>query len=350
MSPARRRTLIVCPGRGSYGRGSLGSLAGRGPRARSVIAACDAHRRALGRTTVTALDAESTFRGARHVAGEHASLLTFACSMADAFDLDDDRFDVVGVTGNSMGWYTALALAGALPLVDAIELVEAMGARQAGGPVGGQLMLPLTDDDGCPDPARRDRIDEALARVNAQQERAWWSIDLFSHAVLGATDAGLSALREALPEEVRGGRRFPLRLPLHSAFHTPLLADTSAWAGEALAHLRFRAPDRDLVDGRGVVHRPLVADPHALAAYTLGHQVVRPFDFATAVRTALRHTGAEVVVVLGPGNSLGGPLSRLLVDEGWRGLRTRDAFDAAQADEPVLLAFGHPNQRARWLS
>ena len=71
--------------------------------------------------------------------------------------------------------------------------------------------------------------------------------------------------------------------------------------------------------------------------------VTEPFDFDTAVVTALRHCAPDVVVCLGPGNSLGGPLARLLVWEGWRGLATREAFDAA--DPPALLAFGVTAQR-----
>ena len=64
------------------------------------------------------------------MAGENASLLTFACSLADAAELDRSRYEIVGVVGNSMGFYTALVLSGALSLQDGIELVETMAHYQ----------------------------------------------------------------------------------------------------------------------------------------------------------------------------------------------------------------------------
>ena len=68
-------------------------------------------------------------------------------------------------------------------------------------------------------------------------------------------------------------------------------------------------------------------------------------DFTTAVRTALRHCGADVVIALGPGNSLGGPLARILVSEGWGGIQDRAALDTRQQSDPLLLSFGVTLQR-----
>jgi hypothetical protein len=74
--------------------------------------------------------------------------------------------------------------------------------------------------------------------------------------------------------------------------------------------------------------------------------VVRPYDLATSVLTALQHTGPDVIVLLGPGNSLGGPVASMIVAAGWRGLTDRASFDRLQATDPVLLSFGVPEQRA----
>lgn len=340
------RALIVCPGRGSYGRNTLGILQDRSPAAAAVVDACDAWRTRHNRTLLRHLDAEPAFRGALHVAGQHASLLTFAASMADLADLDRERFEVVGVVGNSLGWYTALAAAGALSLEHAIELVDSMGAYQADGAIGAQIMTTLVDEQGQRDPDLRRAVDAALAAARESGAGAWWSIDLGSHAVLGADAEGVRVLEQRLPKLERGSRTFPVRLPLHSAFHTPLLQATSDRARRELAHLSFRAPSVPLIDGRGRVFRPGWASSEALRDYTLGHQVTRRFDFHTALITALQHTGADVVVMLGPGNSLGGPVSRALVWEGWAGCATRPAFDARQAAQPLLLSFGITPQRS----
>jgi len=346
-----RRALVVCPGRGSYSRDTLGSLSGRSPAVDVLLDACDAHREAHGRPGVRALDAEATFRTTRHVAGEHASLLTFACTLADAFELDRERYEVVGVTGNSMGWYTALAASGALSLADAVRLVDTMGAYQQGTPIGGQVLLPCSSEvraGHLENPSKVAAIDAVLAACRDAGHAAEWSIRLGGYAVLGADKAGIRWLLEHLPKETRGSRAFPVQLPMHSAFHTALLRDTSETARNDLADLQYQAPDVPLVDGRGMVFRPFHADPLDLAEYTLGHQVVAPYDFSAAVHTALRHTGADVVVALGPGNSLGGPLARILVAAGWHGVRDSAGLAALQSsDTPALLSFGVPEQRAQ---
>lgn len=342
-----RRVLVVCPGRGSYDRASLGQLAHRQGEAAQILDACDAYRASLDRPTVRALDAAERYQSARHVAGEHASLLTFACAMADLADLDRNRYEVVGVTGNSMGWYTALAASGALALPQAIELVETMGWYQRGNVIGGQLILPCHGSGHLDDPSTIAAIDEALAACREAGHQTWWSIRLGGYAVLGADRDGLRWLQEHLPSTEQSGRTFPAQLPMHSAFHTPLLQPASEAAQRDLAHLTPVAPQVPLIDGRGYVHRPLHADPRELLRYTLTEQVVAPYDFAMAVRAALAHTGADTVVALGPGNSLGGPLARILVAEGWRGARDKASLAARQAsDHPVLLSFGVDEQRA----
>lgn len=342
-----KRALIVCPGRGSYDRGGLGQLQDRSPAAAQVIARCDAWREQVGEPTVTALDGAEQYRSSLHVAGEHASLLTFACSLADLAELNRDRFQIVGVTGNSMGFYTALAASGALPLDDAIRLVDTMGRYQRRNVLGGQILYPLTDETWREDPERLEVVERALAEAQAAGHGAWWSIRLGGHAVLGGDPDGVRWLLAHLPPVETGTRRFPIQLPLHSAFHTPLMAPASERAFAELGDLGWRPPEVPLIDGRGFVFRPRWADPAALRDYTLGHQVVEPYDFTSGVRAALRHLAPDVVVVLGPGNSLGGPIARILVQEGWSGMRAPGDLEARQAEDPVLLSFGLRPQRAR---
>ena len=71
--------------------------------------------------------------------------------------------------------------------------------------------------------------------------------------------------------------------------------------------------------------------------YTLGHQITRPFDFTRSVRVVLRELAPERLVLPGPGNTLGSICGQLLVQEGWRGIRSRADFEAVQASrEPIL--------------
>lgn len=344
MSSPRRRALVLCPGRGSYGRDSLGSLEGLDSPALDTF---DALRRGLGRPTVRELDAAESFRGSLHIAGEHASSLTAAASLADLEALDPDKVEVVAVCGNSMGWYTALAFAGALSLEDGARLVETMGAYQARaeqGVVGGQIVYPLVDGRWRPDPALLGAVSAAVAAI----PELHWSIRLGGQAVLGGSTEALAAAQEALPGLERGAHRYPLRLPLHSAFHTPLLAPTAARAQVELAGLGWRAPRLPLVDGRGASWRPLSADPGTLRDYTLGHQVTEPFDFTAMLQAALGAYAPDLVILPGPGSSLGGAIGQVLVGLGWQGLRSKDDFVRRQTDPergPVLAAMRWPDQR-----
>ena len=92
--------------------------------------------------------------------------------------------------------------------------------------------------------------------------------------------------------------------------------------------------------------RPLTSWPAALLDYTLGHQVTRTFDFGAVVRTALREYAPDLIVALGPGDSLGGAVAQVMIAEGWRGITTRRDFLARQAEEPVVVSMSRPDQAA----
>lgn len=330
------RVLLVCPGRGSYGRAQLGSL----DPARPALGPIEAVRATSGRPALLALDRAASFSPSLHLAGEHASLLTFAATTQDLEAIDPGKVRVVAVAGNSLGFYTALYAAGALSLADAARLVETMGGYQEENVVGGQALYPVCGDDWRPDPTLEAAVEGALAAV----EGLWLSIRLGGTVVLGGTDGALARIREALPPVRRGGRDYPLRLPLHSAFHTPLLAPTAERAARDIT-VPFAAPALPLVGGDAHVWRRH-ADPAALRAYTLGAQVTTPFDLTAAIRAALGDYGPDAVVLPGPGETLGAPVAQILVACGWRGLRDRRDFDEAQATAPVVLSMARPAQRA----
>ncbi|MGH2455960.1 MAG: ACP S-malonyltransferase, partial [Candidatus Limnocylindria bacterium] len=101
----------------------------------------------------------------------------------------------------------------------------------------------------------------------------------------------------------------------------------------------WQRPSTALVDGRGVRWTPWSTDPAALRDYTLGEQVVTPFRFAASLRVGLREHAPDVLVLPGPGNSLGGICGQLVVAEGYRGMRTRQGFEEAQrSDRPIILS------------
>ena len=333
------RGLLICPGRGSYGKAELGSLSETVP----LIAELDAFRTALGRTPLTALDAADRFTPRLHMAGEHASLLTFACTALDLQAIDAQRVETVAVIGNSMGWYTALYAAGVLDLPSAARLIETMGHYQSKdvlGVCGGQLLYPVCGEDWRPDAA----LEEAVARA-LEIDGVHLSIRLGGTVVLAGDNAAIKALQSALPKLKRGAHEYPLQLPLHSAFHTPIMAEASRRALIDLDDLNFQPPKIPLVAGNGRSFRAWSALDE-LRDYTLTTQVLEPYDFTHSLIAALGDYGPDVLILPGPGSTLAGSIAQTLIRVGWRGLRDRDDFVAAQKEEtPLLAAMCWPDQR-----
>ncbi|MFT5680792.1 MAG: [acyl-carrier-protein] S-malonyltransferase [Myxococcota bacterium] len=334
-----KRALILCPGRGSYTRNDLGTLTGL---TSESLAPFDTLRASAGRPTVRELDAAERFSARKHVAGENASILTAGIALADLDQLDGERIRPVAVCGNSMGWYTALGYAGALSLPDCARLVETMGQYQAGNVIGGQIVYPLANAQWRIVPERLAAVEAAVAAIDDLH----WSIRLGGQAVLAGTEAALAAAGEHLPALTVGSYTYPLRLPLHSAFHTPMLAGASQQAQVDLADLAWSTPRLPLIDGAGQIWRPRIADTAALADYTLGAQVSGVYDFTTMLKTALREYAPDCVILPGPGSSLGGAIAQTLIAEGWQGLHCKDDFIARQAADPILISLRWPDQRA----
>jgi acyl transferase domain-containing protein len=334
----RRRAAIVCPGRGAYTAASLGAL----PAAHPLVARAEELRARHGLEPLLELDGADRFEPARHLRPANASPLIFLASLLDAEVALADH-DVTAVLGNSLGWYTALVVGGALPFDDGFELVQTMALLQEeplpdGGP-GGQVIYPLTDEAWQPDPRLARTVHDVLTEETGNGGgRVFESIDLGGFAVLAGDEAGVGRLVEHLAPVKLGERLFPLRLAMHGPYHTPLVAHVADAARQRLAGLAWSAPRITLIDGRGARWTPWSTDPAALRDYTLGEQVVTPFSFAASVWVALREHAPDVLVLPGPGNSLGGICGQLVVGEGYRGIRSREAFAQAQLTDPVILS------------
>jgi hypothetical protein len=80
--------------------------------------------------------------------------------------------------------------------------------------------------------------------------------------------------------------------------------------------------------------------------YTLGHQVLQPYDFAGAIRTAAREFAPDLFILTGPGTTLGGAVAQSLIAADCQGLRCKADFVARQERDPVLISMGLPEQRA----
>ncbi|SOB86525.1 Malonyl CoA-acyl carrier protein transacylase [Sphingomonas guangdongensis] len=331
---ARETLLLVCPGRGSYGKAELGSLARSG----ADLSAFDAIRRENGRATLAELDGAERFSPGVHLAGPNAAPLIYAGGIADAAAIDRDRYEVVAVTGNSMGWYTTLAVAGAVGAEQGFRIADAMGVNSGRHGAGGQLVLRLLDDAWRPVPALRERL-LALAETTG----CALSIDLGGALVIAGPDEGLRVFADRADVETT-------RLAGHGPFHTLLMAESSAAAVAELPAKWFGNPDVPLIDGRGHIWRRWASEPVAMWRYTFEAQILQAYDFALALTVALREFAPDRVVLLGPGDVLGGAIAQMLVDLRWLGMASREGFAERQASDPFLLSMARPEQRTRLIA
>lgn len=332
------RAALFCPGRGSYTEKSLRSLELGDPATADAVARADALRRELGLGSLRELDAAAKFDPALHLDPLNASALIYVVTWLDARRAGSEH-ELVVVGGNSMGWYSALAVAGSLSFDDGFRLVQTMALlqkEQQARAGGGQVIYPVVDDAWCASKERLAAVEDALTSAGGE---AFRSIELGGYVVLAGTEAGLRQLLAALPKVKLGATPYPFRLVQHGAYHTPLLQGVADAAREHLGGLAFRQPHTTLVDGAGRRHSPWSADPAALRDYTFGEQVTRPYDFGASVRVALREHAPARIVLPGPGNTLGGVCAQIAIAQGWRGLSSKASFEALQASaEPLLVS------------
>ncbi|MDP2713179.1 malonyl CoA-ACP transacylase [Rheinheimera sp.] len=334
----KKTALVVCPGRGTYNKAELGYISQHCEDS-ILLAQFDSVRANAGLATLSELDRQTVFSRSMHLKAENAAALIFAAGVVDYRSINTAQFDVVAVTGNSMGWYTALGCAGVLAADNGMQLVTDMAQLTAGG-VGAQFIYPVIDDNWQPDAERAALVQHQLA---LHEGALFMSIVYGGYAVLAGSEAAVKAAMAALPP---CDERFPLLLPGHAAFHTGFMQAASDKALALWPAARFNQPQLSLVDGRGRIWPDGGSDLAALQRYTLQHQVCQPYNFSKALQVAVKEFAPEHIILLGPGASLGGAVAQSLIEINWQGLRAKQDFIAAQqAAIPFVLSMGLPEQR-----
>lgn len=342
----KEKILIICPGRGTYTKESLGYFRQfqQNPSIRSFIQRVDKYREESGYRSVSNLDGESNFSVPLHTPGENASTLIYTCALADFMSIDRDRFDVVAVTGNSMGWYLALSCAAALDESGSYQVIQTMGAMMKEKIIGGQIIYPIMDEQWQIDPAKEQQVFSIMDKINQLPgHHSYVSIYLGGYLVLAGNTQTLNQLQKDLPSI----EHYPFKLVNHAAFHTPLLQETSQAAFQQISANIFHPPEVPLIDGRGKIWMPYSTDIEELYDYTLGHQVVAPYDFTTGLSVAIKEFAPTKLVLLGPGNSLGGVIGQVLIQNRWQKIASKKDFVNRQKEDPILYSMGIPEQRSK---
>ncbi|HEY6959826.1 MAG TPA: ACP S-malonyltransferase, partial [Candidatus Limnocylindria bacterium] len=194
--------------------------------------------------------------------------------------------------GHSLGEFTALVAAGALPLADAVRLVRTRGElMQRADPSGGMLAVLGMDADAIARAIEGTRL--VVANDNAPGQ-----------VVISGPRDDHGPATEAL--KAAGAKRvIPLRTS--AAFHSPAMQKVAPDLATALAAARWdalRVPVIANVDAQKHEH---AADFPKL----LEKQVWSPVEWVASVRRA-EGEGATAFVEFGPGNVLTGLTKRIL--------------------------------------
>ncbi len=332
-----KTAVVICPGRGTYNNAELGYLQRYFPDT-ELLNSFDAIRRERQQSSLSELDGAERYSVAQHTRGDNASALIYAATLGDFMAINHEQIDVVAVTGNSMGWYSALACAGTLNIIDGFRLSNTMGTLMQEALIGGQIIYPFVDEDWHTIPQKREEILSKVEDINARTDHALYlSIALGGMLVLAGNEAGLETFEKSV-EPALG--KFPMRLHNHAAFHTKL-QDPVVQQGKAILKPQiFKQPQLPLIDGRGSIWWPKACEIDALYEYTLGAQVTQSYDFTHAITIAAREFAPDYFIITGPGTTLGGAVAQSLILSSWQGIHNKSDFLLRQDAHPLLVSMG----------
>jgi [acyl-carrier-protein] S-malonyltransferase len=246
------------------------------------------------------LDEASEAMGRDVVGGAHdeAGLATtefvqpalLACGVAAFRVLEAEGLSgVVGGAGHSLGEFSALVAAGALPLAGALRLVVVRGeAMQRAGEARRGTMTALLgagpdDAEALCDEARGDDVLIVANRNSPVQSVISGSLPAIERAEALAADRKVRAVR----------------LNVAGAFHSPLMEPAVQPILDELATLEFARPAFPIAEN---VSGTLVSDPRELRGL-LGRHVISPVRWHEDAQ-ALAAAGADTFLECGPGDVL----------------------------------------------
>ena len=242
----------------------------------------------------------------------NAQLATFVQSLVVL-----DAVERVGLTpaacaGHSLGEYTALVAAGAMPFGEAAALVVARGEAMAhaGEDAPGTMaaLIGISDDD-------------AEAACHRAEGEVWVAnYNAPGQVVIAGTSDAVAAASEIAREL---GARKVLALAVSGAFHTPLMAAARPGLRKALGDVAFSTPEVPVVanvDAR--VHSDPGEWPGLLSAQLCGPVRWRQTN------EALSGLGTTTFVEVGPGGVLTGLARRGAPEAQALSVATPDDLDA----------------------
>lgn len=276
---SNRRVAFLFPGQGSQYPDMLRGLADVSPAARETLNEADGLLKQMRGESFAALAWGDATKLGHDVWTTQAAVLVADVMLAAALKERGISPDIV--CGHSYGEFAALVAAGVWSLEQALRVTQVRSAAINGSRSGhGGLM-------SVDAPAERVAalIDQHRCRVyvthyNAPQQ-----------TVVGGDDRSLAEFSALLVSE----GLTPRQLPVPSAFHTPLLADTQEPLQRSLAGERLQPPNIPLLSS---VTNRYVAEPEEIRG-NLVAQMIEPVRWMQLVQRLVQD-GATVFVEVGP--------------------------------------------------
>ncbi|MCP5155164.1 MAG: ACP S-malonyltransferase [Ectothiorhodospiraceae bacterium] len=286
------------PGQGSQSVGMLSDLAA----ARSVVGETFAEASEMLGYDLWALVSEGPAERLNETERTQPAMLAAGVAVWRAWHAAGGPAPAM-VAGHSLGEYSALVCAGAMPFRDAVRAVAARGRfMQEAVPlgVGGIAALLGLDDAAVVEVCTAVSAELAPQHVSAVNFNAPGQVVVAGHA--GAVDRVLEMARE------RGARR-AVRLPMSVPVHCVLMTPAVERLEEVLATTDIRAPAVPVVHNADLESHD---DPAAIRQ-ALTRQLVRPVRWVETVER-LRARGATALIEPGPGRTLTGLHRRIAPD------------------------------------
>jgi [acyl-carrier-protein] S-malonyltransferase len=290
-----KRTFVF-PGQGSQAPGMGQALAEAFPVARRLFDEVDeALSQHLSRLMFEGPESELMLT-------ENAQPALLAVSLAVIRVLESEAGfsiarDAAYVAGHSLGEYSALAAAGALPVAAAVRLVKRRGqAMQKAVPAGEGAMAALLGLDVA---TARD-----IAAAAAQSQVCAVANDNCPGQIV--VSGHRAAVERAIPLAAAQGARRSIMLPVSAPFHCSLMSPAADIMAEALGDTALAAPAVPLVAN---VTAAATRDPAEIKKL-LVEQATRMVRWRESV-LLFAESGVEEVVEIGAGRVLAGLVKRI---------------------------------------
>jgi [acyl-carrier-protein] S-malonyltransferase len=283
---------FVFPGQGSQEVGMGRALAEAFPESRAVFEEAD---RALGPPPLSKLCFTGPESELALTANTQPAILTVSVAAARALLARGGGPDFVA--GHSLGEYSALVVAGALSLADAVTTVRRRGQyMQDAVPVGEGAMAAILglDRSAIEAACREAALGEVVAPANLNSPT---QVVIAGHA---------AAVERASQLCARAGAKRAIRLAVSAPFHSALMKPAELRLEADLSRVSFRDPDVPLVNN--VDARPVRTAAECRDG--LIRQVSAPVRWEEVVERLVGE-GVTTFVEVGPGRVLSGLIKKI---------------------------------------